>query len=76
HQLTQSQINKKKIEDENLIHYQVSQNEIKETILAYKLELVNLQQQNFQLEQNYQELRFNSTAQIREFAEKKILYSL
>ncbi|PKB97041.1 hypothetical protein RhiirA5_433829, partial [Rhizophagus irregularis] len=81
-QVIQSQINYKKIEEENLIdlekiaetNYQVSQNELKEMILAYqniKLELANLQQQNFQLEQNYQELRFNSTSQIREFAEKE-----
>ncbi|CAB4376319.1 unnamed protein product [Rhizophagus irregularis] len=79
-QLIQSQINYKKIEDENLglekiaeTYYHVSQNELKKMILEYqniKLELVNLQQQNFQLEQNYQDLRFNSTAQIREFAEK------
>ncbi|CAG8760275.1 17208_t:CDS:1, partial [Rhizophagus irregularis] len=61
HQLTQSQINKKKIEDENISHFQVSQNEIEEMILT---------RQN-QLEQNYQDLRFNSTAQIREFAEKE-----
>ncbi|PKY52239.1 hypothetical protein RhiirA4_469749, partial [Rhizophagus irregularis] len=80
-QLIQSQINYKKIEDENLrlekiaeTYYHVSQNELKKMILEYqniKLELVNLQQQNFQLEQNYQDLRFNSTAQIREFSEKE-----
>ncbi|CAB4482289.1 unnamed protein product [Rhizophagus irregularis] len=80
-QLIQSQINHKEINDENLklekiaeTYYQVSQNELKEIISAYqniKLELVNLQLQNFQLEQNYQDLRFNSTSQIREFAEKE-----
>ncbi|UZO13205.1 uncharacterized protein OCT59_004710 [Rhizophagus irregularis] len=80
-QLIQSQINYKKIDDENLklekiaeTYYQVSQNELKEMISAYqniKLELVNLKLQNFQLEQNYQDLRFNLTAQIREFAEKE-----
>ncbi|CAB4381017.1 unnamed protein product [Rhizophagus irregularis] len=77
-QQIQFRINYKKME-ENFIklekfaetNYQFSQNELKETILAYKSELVNLQQQNFQLEQNYQDLRFNSTAQIREFVEKE-----
>ncbi|POG58523.1 hypothetical protein GLOIN_2v1729980, partial [Rhizophagus irregularis DAOM 181602=DAOM 197198] len=77
-QQIQFRINYKKTE-ENFIklekfaetNYQFSQNELKETILAYKSELVNLQLQNFQLEQNYQDLRFNSTAQIREFAEKE-----
>ncbi|RGB31178.1 hypothetical protein C1646_817484 [Rhizophagus diaphanus] len=78
-QQIQFRINYKKIE-ENFIklekfakttNYQFSQNELKEMILAYKLELVNLQQQNFQLEQNCQYLIFNSTAQIREAAEKE-----
>jgi hypothetical protein len=47
----------------------IKQKELKELHLIYQKELVNLQQQNFQLEQNYQ----NSTKQIiREFAEKEI----
>jgi serine/threonine protein kinase len=49
----------------------INQKELKEMHLAYqkiKLELANLQQQNFQWEQNYQ----NSTEQIiKEFAEKE-----
>ncbi|CAB4393481.1 unnamed protein product [Rhizophagus irregularis] len=56
------------------IYYQSSQNELKEMYLAYqniKLELVSLQQKNFQLEQNYQNLRLSSAVQIREFAEKE-----
>jgi hypothetical protein len=48
----------------------IKQKELKEMHLIYqkiKLELVNLQQQNFQLEQNYQ----NSTERIKEFAENE-----
>ncbi|CAB4401923.1 unnamed protein product [Rhizophagus irregularis] len=51
-----------------------SQVELIEMQLAYqkiKSELANLQQQNYQLEQNYQNLRLNSTIQIKEFAEKE-----
>ncbi|CAG8738482.1 9298_t:CDS:2, partial [Rhizophagus irregularis] len=43
------------------IYYQSSQNELKEI----------LKQKNFQLEQNYQNLRLSSAVQIREFTEKE-----
>ncbi|GES73258.1 kinase-like domain-containing protein [Rhizophagus clarus] len=66
-QLIYFQNNYKQIEDENLklekiakIYYQVSQNE-----------LVNLQQKNSQFEQDNQNLKFDLTTQIEEFAEKE-----
>jgi serine/threonine protein kinase len=52
------------------MEFRIKQKELKEMHLTYqkiKLELVNLQQKNFQLEQNYQ----NSTEQIKEFTEKE-----
>jgi hypothetical protein len=51
-------------------YYESSQIELgikQKELKKMKLELVNLQQQNFQLEQNHQ----NSTEQIKEFAEKE-----
>jgi serine/threonine protein kinase len=52
----------------------IKQNELIEMQLAYqkiKSELADSQQQNYQLEQNYQDLRLNSAVQIREFVEKE-----
>jgi serine/threonine protein kinase len=49
----------------------IKQKELEEIHQKIKSELANLQQQNYQLEQNYQDLRLNSAIQIKEFAEKE-----
>jgi serine/threonine protein kinase len=63
--------NQKMIAEIPHIELETKQKELEEMQSAYqkiKLELANLQQQNYQLEQD---LRFNSAVQIREFAEKE-----
>ncbi|GBB86964.1 hypothetical protein RclHR1_13400005 [Rhizophagus clarus] len=63
-----------KLENIAETYYQSTQNELRMMCLEYekiKSELMKSQQRNFQIEQDYQNLRLGSAVQIREFAEKE-----